>query len=1184
METIGFKSFAERIQMDFVPGVTAVVGPNGSGKSNVIDAIRWVLGEQSAKSLRGQKMEDIIFQGSETRKGLNFAEVSLILNNEEAQLPIDYQEVDVTRRVYRSGESEFYLNKQPCRLKDIIDLFMDTGLGKESFSIIGQGRIDEILSSKPENRRAVFEEAAGVLKYKQRKKQAEFKLMDTEDNLDRVEDILHEITQQLEPLEKQAEAARKYKKHQAHLKQTEISLLVTQIGTLHSEWQQALMEVESGEKATLEKKTSIQNKEAQLTAAREQIQELEERVAKKQEELLNNTEQLKQFEGDRDVLLEQTKHEKENKTKLNEQKQSTKSRLTELNQLCLKEKEELDKASNETRNLQESVDKLEQKLSVTPEKLDASIEHLKSDYIEQLNEQAITKNELKRLEDQKVQLKVQEEEQQKSYQLSAKDETTLAKEKEAWTVKRDHYKDELVQLETTRKELQAQLENERESLQKMQEKLAVGNEKIARLTSRKEMLEEMKDSYQGFYFGAKEILKAKDRGAIQNVLGAVIDLIQVPNRYMTAMETVLGAQAQYIVVENDQAARNGIKWLKQENKGRATFLPLQSISPKNIPSRLALQLEEQPGFVGIAADLIETDKVYDRLKFYLLGNVIVADQLQHANQIAVVMNRRFRIVTLDGDVVFPGGSMSGGAKKNNNQSLFTREKEIAELTKTLQDFTERTTAFEKKLKMQKETIEHIEQEQHETIQRIENTKSTLDEAQSTLHDVALKYSRALSEVKNFETMTTQYQREYERLNEQYDTLLDKQKQVNTDLEAKDYEIQNLTEQKQTLEQDEKITEDELYELKIKQAEKEERKKAIQDRYDTLLQQYDETYDQLQSTETELSAIMDEKEREQRDQNLKAKITELQQAKETISETLKADQVKREQIVQETNDEENELRGMQQKLESLTKQLQEKEVQANRLDVTVENHLNRLQSSYKMTYERAQENYEPVENVNEATEQVESLKTAIERLGSVNLGAIEELERLRERESFLRTQQEDLLEAKDTLYQVIREMDEEMTKRFSEVFQEIQNAFSDVFTQLFGGGYASLQLTNPEDMLETGIDISARPPGKKLKTLGLLSGGERALTAIALLFAILHVRPVPFCILDEVDAALDEANVERFGKYLRNFSTKTQFIVITHRKGTMEEANALYGVTMQESGVSRLVSVKLEEATPLVATT
>lgn len=1181
METIGFKSFAERIQMEFVSGVTAVVGPNGSGKSNVIDAIRWVLGEQSAKSLRGQKMEDIIFQGSESRKALNFAEVSLILNNEQAQLPIDYQEVNVTRRVYRSGESEYLLNKQACRLKDIIDLFMDTGLGKESFSIIGQGRIDEILSSKPEERRAVFEEAAGVLKYKQRKKQAEFKLMDTEDNLDRVEDILHEITQQLEPLEKQATDAQKYKNYQSRLKETEISLLVTKIEQIHAAWQLALKEVETHESSTLEKRTEIQSKEAHLATARGQIQELEESITARQQELLQRTEQLKQYEGKRDVLLEQAKHEKENKTKLTGQKQITETRLQELDDLCHQEKLQLKEVTAKTHHLQEMMTKLEEELAVTPESLDDSIEDLKSDYIEQLNEQAITKNELKRLKEQTAQLEVQEQEQQESYHLSVRNETTLADEKQAWADKKDALKDELTQQEATSKQTQAQLESDRNSLQTMQEKLSAGNEQIARLTSRKEMLEEMKDSYQGFYFGAKEILKAKDAGKMTGILGAVIDLIQVPGSYMTAMETVLGAQAQYIVVEHDQAARDSIRWLKRENKGRATFLPLQSIAPKRLPSRITSQLKEQAGFMGIAAELIDADAAYDKLKFYLLGNVIVADHLQHANQIASLTNRKYRIVTLDGDIVFPGGSMSGGAKKKNNQSLFTREKEITELATKLEKFTKRAADYEKKIEVKKETLQQLENTQNEMIQTTENTKLAFDEAQAALHDVTLKYSRAQSEVKNHETITEQYQKEYGRLKTQHSDLLKKQAQINADLFTKDERIQALSNQKKTLEQDERTTEDELHALKIKQAEQEERKKAVQDRYDTLQQQYNEASSQLKHTQTEMAAMMDEAERQQHEESIKAKITKLQQDKDAISKRLEEDQLNREIIVQETNDEENETKGMQRELESLTKKLQEKEVQANRLDVTVENHLNQLQSSYKITYERARAAYEPTEDMKEATEQVESLKTAIERLGTVNLGAIEELERLSERETFLRTQQEDLLAAKETLYNVIREMDEEMTKRFSDIFRQIQDAFSDVFTQLFGGGYASLTLTDPQDILETGIDIVASPPGKKLKTLELLSGGERALTAIALLFAILHVRPVPFCILDEVDAALDEANVERFGNYLRNFSTETQFIVITHRKGTMEQADVLYGITMQETGVSRLVSVKLEEATPLV---
>ena len=1181
METIGFKSFAERVKMDFVSGVTAVVGPNGSGKSNVIDAIRWVLGEQSARSIRGEKMEDIIFQGSDSRKALNFAEVSLILNNEEGQLPIDYEEVNVTRRVYRSGESEFYLNKQACRLKDIIELFMDTGLGKESFSIIGQGRIDEILSSKSDDRRAVFEEAAGVLKYKQRKKKAEYKLVEASDNLDRVEDILHEITEQLGPLETQAATAKKYQAYQEELKTAEISLLVTEIGRLHDTWQQVLKEIEKDQQQSVEKKTAIQKKEAVLTEERETVEKLDQQITELQQAMLEMTEQLEQQEGKRNVLLEQAKHEQENKEKLKEQRELSENRLLTLEQTRANEKEQLEAITKETNRLKTKIRALEANLQTTPEELEAKIEDVKSDYIEQLNEQAVTKNELERLKVQSKQVKAEQEQRQQTYQTSREAESDLAERKEYYQRQAETLKQALTEQEEGREHIYHRLAAERKQLEAMQQKLAAGNEQAARLMSRKEMLEEMKESYQGFFLGAKEILQAKTRGDLANVFGAVIDLIQIPAKYMTAMETVLGGQAQHIVVEDDAAARNGINWLKRNHKGRATFLPLQSIVPKYFPSGMKEKLKDHPGFIGVAADLIETEPDFDVLRTYLLGNVLVANELRDANELAKQTNRKFRIVTLDGDIVFPGGSMSGGAKKKNNQSLFIREKEITELAAKLNDFNSRVKDYEIKIEDKKQQIEQLNKDETAAVKHTEAAKQSLEEVQQALHEVSLNYSRAAAETSNYEAIRMQYEAEEKEITDKKQNLIRKHESLQTALADKEAEIDALSERKQAVEQNRKEIEEELHAYKIRQAEQEERRKAVHQRYETAEKQYKEESLQLTSTENALEGIMDEADRAALERRAADAIHQLKQKREITSNQLETDRVKRNEVVQKTSDDEQEVKGMQRELDAFTKMLQEKEVEANRLDVTLENYLQRLQQAYKITYERAAQEYTPATDVEQTKQEVEALTTAIERLGTVNLGAIDEFERLTSREAFLRQQQNDLLEAKETLYNVIQEMDAEMTKQFSEVFYEIQSAFSNVFQTLFGGGHASLTLTDPEHLLETGIDIAARPPGKKLKTLELLSGGERALTAIALLFAILHVRPVPFCILDEVDAALDEANIERFGKYLQTFSKDTQFIVITHRKGTMEEADALYGVTMQESGVSRLVSVKLKEAKPLV---
>src|SRR5690625_1652594 len=693
LESIGFKSFAERINIEFVSGVTAVVGPNGSGKSNIIDAMRWVMGEQSAKSLRGQKMEDIIFQGSETRNPLNFAEVALILNNEDGTLPLDYQEINVTRRVYRSGESEFFINKQACRLKDIVDLFMDTGLGRESFSIIGQGKIDEILSSKAEERRAVFEEAAGVLKYKQRKNKAQFKLSETADNLDRVEDIIHEIEQQIGPLKKQATVAKQYKEMKAELKEIEISLLVTEIEQLYSEWKLLLKKIEENKLVEVEKKTAIQKREAKMTESRHIVETLDQKINLLQSELLKTTEQLEQYEGKRNVLKERFKHLKANKQKLYEDRNNKAERIADTKQLLNEEDEKLVTVNERINSLAKEINIQEQRLYHDIDTITEVIDDLKSDYIEFLNEQAVLQNEQKIAKEQLVNLKNESETNQSQESQVSEQREKLTESHASVQERIKVITNEISKKEQTIGKMKDTIVAERKKYETMQEKLYTGNEQIATLTSRKEMLEEMKENFQGFFYGVKEILQANIENRIQHIYGVVLDLIHVPEKYITVIDTVLGAQAQYVVVPNDKVARTTIQWLKKENKGRATFLPLESIKSRTIPEAVIQSLLNDQGFIGVASDLIQIEKRFKIVSEHLMGNVIVAETLQHANKIAKKTNRKYRVITLDGDIVFPGGSMSGGAKRKTNQTLFTRDREITTITDKLKRFKSRRDLF-----------------------------------------------------------------------------------------------------------------------------------------------------------------------------------------------------------------------------------------------------------------------------------------------------------------------------------------------------------------------------------------------------------------------------------------------------------------------------------------------------------
>ena len=1177
LETIGFKSFAERTKIQFVPGVTAVVGPNGSGKSNIIDAVRWVLGEQSARSLRGQKMEDIIFQGSDTRNPLHFAEVSLILNNESGELPITYEEVNITRRVYRSGESEFFMNKQPCRLKDIVDLFIDTGLGRDSFSIIGQGKIDEILSSKAEERRAIFEEAAGVLKYKQRKLEAQFKLSETADNLSRVEDIVHEIEKQLTPLKEQVEVAKRYKRKRSELEKLEVAILVTEIEQLHVKWKTLLKQLEDEKMKEIEQRTYIQTKQAEIEQKRKTMYKFEEEISDLQETLLQLTEKIEHEEGERRVLRERLTHLSENKAKLVSDQEEVQHRLATTNKEIETKEIELASVNESLQRVHESIRKEKEKRHDTIESLQEKIEHVKAEYIELLNEQAAYQNERSMLERQ-----IERAEAELSSGTHASS-NVIEQEKKA----KEEYEQLKKQIHTLRSKLKREEENivslknkleyHEKKYQSMQTRLYEGNEQIATLVSRRDMLQDLKENYQGFFHGVKEVLKAKQANMLTEIYGAVVDLITVPNDYMTAIDTVLGAQAQHVVVRNESAAREAIAWLKKRNVGRATFLPLDAIEQRNIPSSVVNSLKRQNGFIGIANELVTVEDEFKAVTDHLLGNVIVTENLVRANEIARRTNRRYRVVTLDGDIVFPGGSMSGGAKRKGNEALFTREREIDELTEKITQFTERRDNFIRKIEEQEQTMDKIKGTIEEKSIAVTTVSDTLKDTEKAYREAELNLRSVLDEMESSRLQEQQVADELAQLREEKATVAHKINSLSEKIATAEATVARLQEEETNWVEKKKAIDEKVHQLEIEQAEQKARQHNIQAQIDTLRNEMNTYEENLHNLREQLDQLQSLEERQRVEGQLDERIELYTKKRTETRDRLEQLRTDRKQLAQSLEDEERELKQIEKAYDAFVQRIQEKEVQANRMDVTLDNYLTTLQEEYTITFERAKERYGDVEHLQEVKERVQTLKSDIKRLGTVNLGAIEEYERLQERYTFLIEQRDDLVEAKETLYKVIEEMDEEMTVRFSEIFAEIQVAFTDVFKQLFGGGHAELQLTDPTEMLETGIDIVARPPGKKLKNLSLLSGGERALTAIALLFAILKARPVPFCILDEVDAALDEANVARFGEYLKSFSESTQFIVITHRKGTMEEVDALYGVTMQESGVSRLVSVRLEDA-------
>jgi len=1175
LDIVGFKSFADRISVDFAGGVTAVVGPNGSGKSNITEAIRWVLGEQSAKSLRGSKMEDIIFAGSDTRKRLNMAEVTLTLDNGDQFLPIDYHEVSVTRRVYRSGESEFFINKQSCRLKDIIDLFMDSGLGKEAFSIISQGKVEEILSAKPEDRRTIFEEAAGVLKYKTRKKKAEIKLAETEENLNRVQDILYELNAQIEPLKMQASIAKDYLDKKEELKQHEVALLAHEIEELHDRWEALKRSVEENRDRELELTSQIQKKEANLEEMRDQISALDESINDLQQVLLLASEELEKLEGKKEVLKERKKHAAQNEQQLKEQI----AELTEqINQL-LKEKEEqksvYETCEKEVKELKSFLQKKENELLSLDGNIEEKLEQLKSDYFEKLNELASARNEINYIEEQLSLRKV------KADRLDEANEKYISERKE---LKKEKGKIE-AQLSKIGKTLQNQLSSYHtglktlESLKQQYEKkeslLYQAYQYLQKAKSKKEMLEAMQEDYTGFFQGVREVLKAKNK--LKGIHGAAIELLTTKHEYETAIEIALGAASQHIVVDDEESARQAIAFLKKNAFGRATFLPLSVIKGRSIPKYQLSIAESHPDFIGIASQLVEYESAYKPIIENLLGNVIIAKTLEGANAIAKQIQYSHRIVTLEGDVVNPGGSMTGGAVKQKSPSFLTKNRELESIRDKIAEMEEKTASLEKEVKNLKQSIAKKEKELDDLREEGSSLRMEEQALKGSLREIELKERNINDHLKLYDAEKIAYVEEQEKLDERKTKLLSSIEQMEGQIQQLDSEIRQLAEKKEKQQKSKEEWMQEITELKIILAGKEESFKNSKEQLARLEKEYHLANQKKKEAEKDLQLLLDEIDR---DHSGEIQLEEIKKEKlEDKNKTIELIASRRRQrmsMQEELEREEKEWKELKRAHKQLTDVLKDEEVKLNRLDVELDQLLNYLQNEYKLTFEAAKARFPLQMEKEEAKKKVKLIKLALEELGTVNLGAIDEYERVRERHEFLTEQRDDLLNAKETLFKVIAEMDEEMKKQFSQMFAKIRSQFDIVFKELFGGGKADLILTNPDDLLNTGVDIIAQPPGKKLQYLSLLSGGERALTAIALLFSILKVRPVPFCVLDEVEAALDEANVQRFSKFLKRFSENTQFIVITHRKGTMEEADALYGVTMQESGVSKVVSVRLED--------
>lgn len=1176
VEIAGFKSFADKTVIDFENSVTAVVGPNGSGKSNITEAIRWVLGEQSAKSLRGGKMPDIIFAGSDSRKPLNVAEVTVLLDNSDHYLPLDYQEISVTRRYRRTGESDFFINKQPCRLKDIQELFLDSGLGKESFSIISQGKVEAIFSSKPEDRRGIFEEAAGVLKYKQRKKKAEQKLFETEDNLSRVQDIIYELQEQLTPLAEQSEIAKKFLQLKEELTQTDIALMITEINVAKKEWEEKQTQLTQFNQELTKLATHIQSQEAVLSEKRKQNAKKDRQIEKGQQSLLALSERLKQAEGQKDVLIERTKHTQKSTQEYQASLAEAQKKVAHFEELQEKLTKETTEKETEIQEAQQQLMKTQQELEKYQKSTKELLSELRDQYVDLMQEQANVGNELKYLERQYLQ------ETSKSKQTLAKQSEVeasvlaLSSQKQELSEKQANLQQALVKNQHELEEVQTKGKTVQTKLTNEQPKMYQLMNQVQQLQARQKSLQEIQENYFGFYQGVRLVLQHKQQ--LSGIVGAVAELIDVPSSFTLAIETALGGAAQHVIVENEHDARQAITYLKKQRGGRATFLPLTTIKPRQLPAHVLSQAAAVDGFLGIASEQVTFPAEIQTVVHNLLGTILLAKDLTSANAIAQTIRYQYRVVSLEGDVMNAGGSMTGGANKRGNQgSLFSQNQELKQLTAEYEQADQQLQNQEKIVQELQTKVADLSQKQEKLRTQNEQLRFEEQEITNQLQNITNDLARFEKEkqLSNFETR--ELQQFIETYQKQQAELTARQKEIEQQRQQIDEEIKSLNQESDQMEEKRSQVQARKAQEQADLAVLKEQFNHLQIQLRGARVQKNEALERQTSLEQQLATLTaDFSDHEITEESLASQITELAQQREELQAELVAVKEQRERTQKEIDQLETVLAEKnQQQKQQLTEQ-SKLEVQKDRAEMLLDHQLSYLQTEYQISFEKAVTDYQPTSDIVSSRTKVAVLKEQIADLGPVNIRSIEQFEQVNERHTFLATQRDDLLSAKNQLFETMEEMDAEVRARFKEVFEAIRQEFKVVFPNMFGGGRAELVLTDPSDLLKTGIEIEVQPPGKKLQSLSLLSGGERALTAIALLFSIIRVCPVPFCILDEVEAALDEANVKRFGRYLSDFQDDTQFIVVTHRKGTMVAADVLYGVTMQESGVSKIVSVRMED--------
>ena len=1168
IEMQGFKSFADKTKVVFDRGVTAVVGPNGSGKSNITESLRWALGESSAKSLRGGKMPDVIFAGTENRNPLNFASVVVTLDNSSGFIVNKNKEIKVERHIYRSGDSEYLIDGQKVRLRDIHDLFMDTGLGRDSFSIISQGRVEAIFNSKPEERRAIFEEAAGVLKYKTRKKETESKLAQAQGNLDRLDDIIYELDNQVKPLEKQAQTAKKFLELDGQRKELYLDVLVAQL----SLGKEKLSEKEAELESVKTELTSYYKQRSELEQENQSLKEKRHRLSvqldREQAVLLDVTKLISDLERKIEVHKLESSQNESSRQEAQARLENLLTRREQLEEQIEQKQGVLEQLENSLSSLKEDIAAVDREISYFSEDPDQVLDHLREQYVALMQEEAEASNRLTKIQqDIANQISLSESKSEDLARLQTEKQTAqeeLDKSRKSLE-EADHELRQLLERYQTKK---SELDQVQATYQSEQGRLFDLLDQLKGKQARQSSLEAILKNHSNFYAGVKAVLQ--EAPSLGGIIGAVSEQLTFDTRYQTALEIALGGASQNVIVEDEATAKRAIAFLKEKRQGRATFLPLTTIKPRQLSGQQISLLESSDGFLGLASDLVTYQPNLDVIFQNLLGTIAIFDTIDHANKAARATKFQVRMVTMDGAEIRPGGAFAGGSNRNNSTTFIKPELdallgEIAELSSQLQEQESLVAAKKTSLDQTREALETIKADGEEARLNQQSARIHQEQAENRLAQLSVQYDLQMSQVSptiltELDEEATKEAANVQALNEKKIALEQQINQVRDNRDSIQESLQKLQTQKGqlTLVQAEATSQLRFEQIDMRrlQEEKATTEKDIAILEDLINQKVVALEDTtIELLEEQLQAASDKQ--SQTNQiliRLKFELEDIDGQFEDLEERLQQARTKNDDLIRK-----------QAKLEADCEQAGD----------TLRTLLGNLTEHFKLSFEAAQSQAKAVENLASAEQNLKNLERAIRALGPVNLDAIEQYDEVNNRLTFLNEQRTDILSARDLLLDTIHEMDDEVKERFKVTFEAIRESFKQTFKQMFGGGSADLILTET-DILTAGVEISVQPPGKKIQSLNLMSGGEKALSALALLFSIIRVKTIPFVILDEVEAALDEANVKRFGDYLNRFDKESQFIVVTHRKGTMAAADAIYGVTMQESGVSKIVSVKLKD--------